>query len=86
MRPVVEFCKERRLLLEQYAAASEKWAALSRQLSDAAVSLEVDAFEHFLRQCREAQNACAETRSRLRAHTAAHRCIRISLSKENPSF
>ena len=66
------FCPERARLLAEYGQATAKLVELSKTLSDAAISYELDAFQHVWDRVHTASEDCARIRKALTLHLEEH--------------
>jgi hypothetical protein len=67
-------CPEHARLLNQYSEAAEKLAASSRNLSAAALSYELDAFNRAWAMCQAAWDNSWRCRHELQDHIVEHGC------------
>jgi hypothetical protein len=66
-------CQQCRDLLRSHSEAVEKFAALSRELINVAISYEADAFDRIWHRVKIAQLAASESRDAFQAHLLTHR-------------
>jgi uncharacterized SAM-dependent methyltransferase len=77
-------CDERRRLLDSYARATSELTFFGREVSNAAISYEADAFQRAWDHCESVRQRCAAIRHELTRHIQEHGCS-LHLFSDKPA-